>query len=842
MREPPLSLKLYRLLIRLYPATFREEYAVPMERAFRDELAESNNFWALAVLWLRLLSDLAKSIPLQLMREVRQDTIHTLRLWVKSPGTTAFAILALAIGIGANTGVFSVVNALVLRSLPFQDPSRLASLHTYLVPHDSAQQFHDWRRQSAYLVGAALFEQGDVNLGNTDNIVHAHAALTSWNFFSTLGTQPLIGRSFNAREDTAGRNTVAVIGYGLWQQLFAGDARALGSRLVLNGMPLTVIGVMPPGFDYPNHAVLWKAAEFSRGNNGWETVARLKPGITWPQARAAFTAEMDRLFPNHSRKYPPRMVPLQDQLTGPVKNASLLLMAGVLLILLIACGNVANLLLARTADRGMELSVRSALGASRARIMQQLLTECLLLASAACVAGLVVAFWTAAQAAKVQPSPLVTQSYSVLDGRVLGFAVLIALLSALFFGLLPSWSAGRAHAFAARGSSDTRYSRVTRDILVAAQVALTVVLLTASFSVGRAFVNLMRIDRGFDLKGLVSVSVSLDGTPHQLPGRQLPYFDEALARARALPGVRNASETEFLPLNSPAFLGGPWGFDGRPAKENSMIVPVLDNYFGTMGGHMLFGREFTEMEVRSDAKVAVVSELFASQFGEPRDVIGHEVTLGSRPPLKIVGVVRGMDYMTADANSTQNFVPAHAPGGYYSTFVVRVNGQAKDHLATIRDAIRSVDPRVPVFDAKTMEQRMDDALARPKFYRTALVLFAGFALLLAVIGIYGVVSYAVAQRTREMGVRLALGTTPGRLRTMLLRQGLLTVSVGAALGIAGATLTGRFLESLVNGAKPFDLATFTFSTLLLFLTAAASIWAATRRITGLDIMDILRFE
>ena len=434
MPEARLSLRLYRLLLKLYPATFREEYAVPMERAFRDELAESHNVWALAVLWLRLLSDLAKSIPLQLMHQVGQDTRHTLRLWVKSPGNTGFAILALAIGIGANTGVFSVVNALVLRSLPFKDSSRLASIHTYLVPHDSANQFHDWRQQSTYLAGAALFEQGDVNLGNTDNIVHAHAALTSWNFFSTLGTQPLIGRSFNAGEDTPGRNTVAVIGYGLWQQLFAGDARALGSRLLLNGMPLTVIGVMQPGFDYPNHAVLWKAAEFSRGNNGWETVARLKAGITWPQAQAAFAAEIEHLFPNHSRKYPPHMVPLRDQLTGPVKNASLLLMASVLLILLIACGNVANLLLARTADRGMELSIRSALGASRARIVQQLLTECLLLASAACIAGLVVAFWTAAQAAKVQPSLLVTQSYSVLDGRVLGFAVLIALLSALSLG------------------------------------------------------------------------------------------------------------------------------------------------------------------------------------------------------------------------------------------------------------------------------------------------------------------------------------------------------------------------------------------------------------------------
>jgi predicted permease len=850
MPEAPHALRLYRLLLKLYPATFREQYAAPMERAFRDELAESDNVWALAVLWLRLFSDLARSIPIQLAREIFQDTRHTLRLWVKSPGNTGFAILALAIGIGANTGMFSVVNALVLRSLPFEDPSRLASLHTYLVPHDSAQQFHDWRSQSTYLADAALVEQTDANLGSTDGVVRMHVAQASWNFFPILGAHPVTGRAFNVGEDSPGHSAVAVIGYGLWQQLFAGDMRVLGSRLRLNGMPLTVIGVMPPGFDYPNHAGLWKVAEFSPGNNGWETIARLKPGFTWPQARAAFGADMDRRSTplaqgadrNRVRKFPPQMIPLQDELIGPVKNASLLLMAGVLLILLIACSNVANLLLARTTDRAQELSVRSALGASRARIAQQLFTECLLLSSVASIAGLAVAFWTVAQAAKVLPGTLATQSYSILDGRVLAFAMLTAMLSATFFGLLPSWNAGRVHAFVARGSDGTRQSRVTRDILVAGQAALTIVLLTASVSVGRAFVNLLRMDRGFDTSGLITVSVSLDGTTRQVAGRQLPYFEEALNRIRRIPEVRDASETEFLPLNSPAFLGGPHGLDGRPAKENSMIVPVLSGYFQTMGGHILFGREFTEAEVRSDAKAAVVTESFARQFGEPGDAIGHEVTQTGRAPLRIIGVVRGMDYMTDGANSTQIFVPAHSPGGFYSTFVVRVNGQAKDHLATIRDAIRSVDPQVPVFDAKTMEQRMEDALGRPKFYRTALLFFAGFALLLAVVGMYGVVSYSVAQRTREMGVRLALGTTTGKLRTMLLWQGLVSVAAGAAMGIAGATLTGRYLESLVTGAKPFDLATFIFSVVLLLLTAALSIWSATRRIAGLDIMDILRFE
>ena len=383
------------------------------------------------------------SIPAQTAREISQDARHTFRLWANRPWNTAFAIVALAIGIGANTGVFSVVNALILRSLPFRNANRLASVQTYLVPHDSAKQFHEWRQQSTYFADAALSEEGDFNLGNSQGILRAHVAQTSWNFFSTLGVQPVLGRAFSAGEDSHGRNDVAVIGYGLWQQLFAGDKRVLGSTIRVNGMPLTIIGVMPAGFDYPGHTVLWKAAEFTRGNNGWETIARLKPGVTWPEARAAFAAEIERLAPDRDqlKKYPPKISPLQDQLAGPVKKASLLLLAGVALILLIACLNVANLLLARTADRISELSIRSALGASRSRLAQQLLTECLLLSLIGGAVGLAVAFWTTSLAAKVQPMPLATQSYSILDGRVLGFALAVAVLSGLFFGVLPSWSA-----------------------------------------------------------------------------------------------------------------------------------------------------------------------------------------------------------------------------------------------------------------------------------------------------------------------------------------------------------------------------------------------------------------
>ena len=813
----------------------------------------SSGLRAHAALWNRVLADLARTIPGQASREVFQDFRYILRLWVNRPWHAGFAITALAIGIGANTGVFSVVNALLLRSLPFHEPDRLALLHQFIPPHDNAKEFHDWRQQSTYLADAALFEEADVNLGGERVVSRAHVAQTSWNFFSVLGTQPLLGRGFAPGDDVdgtewglPGRNAVAVIGYGLWQQLFGGDPKVLGSTVRIDGNLLTIIGVAPPGSDYPGKAVLWKPAAFSPGNNGWGTLARLKAGITWPQAHAAFAVEAEGLSPKRGRieSLSPSMTSLQDGLAGPVKNASLMFMSAVLVVLLIACTNVANLLIARTADRAAELSIRSALGASQARLTRQLFTESVLLSFFAALAGLLMAYWTTSLAAKVQPPPLGAQAYSILNGHVLAFTLIVAIITALVFGVVSSLYVGRIHAFGTRSSSKTRGSRLVRETLAGAQVMLTIILLAASVSVGRAFVHLMRIDRGYDVEGIVTVSVSLNGTTHQLSGRQLPYFEEALDRIRRMPGVRSASATEFLPLYASAFVGGPYGLDGRPAKRNSTKVPVFSEYFQTMGGRILSGREFTDAEVRSGAKVAVVNERFAAGFGALGDAVGHELTFSGETPLKIVGVVEGMNYETDPtlANGNQVFIPSVTPGSFFSTFVARVDGRAEDQLAAIRDTIESVDPRVPVFAVKTMEQRLNEVFTGPKFYQTALWIFAGFALLLAVIGIYGIVSYAVVQRTQEMGVRMALGKTPVQLRGMLLRQGLLMVAAGAIPGIVGTELTGRFLESLMDGAKPVNIATSIGLVLFLAVVASMSIWVATRRIATLDITAILRTE
>jgi putative ABC transport system permease protein len=542
-------------------------------------------------------------------------------------------------------------------------------------------------------------------------------------------------------------------------------------------------------------------------------------------------------------EYPSTITALRDELAGPARRGSLVLMACVAMILLIACTNVANLLLARTADRATEFSIRSALGASRARISQQLLTECVLLSAAACTAGLLVAFWTVSAAAKLQPAPLASEAYSLLDGRVLGFAIAASVFSGLLFGVLPSTYASRVQALGIRGSSAGRGARLTRETLVAAQVMLTIILLTASIAVGRAFVHLMHVDRGFDCSGLATVNVALEGTTHQAAASRLGYFQEALARVRRLPGVRSASATEFLPLYATSFEGGQFRMNGRPATESSMLVPVMADYFRTMGGRILWGREFTSGEIQSNARVAVVNDRFAGEFGPPADPVGSEIAIDNDPPWRIVGVVKSMDYMTEGANGNQIFVPDNSPGGsFFSTFVLRVSGRAQDRLAMVRDTIQSVDREVPVFGVKTMDQRLADALARPQFYKTAVLCFAAFALLLAVIGIYGVVSYSVTQRTHEMGVRMALGGSPASLRGKLLRQGLLTIGAGAVPGVVGAVLTGRFLDSLVEGAKPANATTYAGSVFFIACIAALAIWIATRPIARLDIAEILRTE
>ena len=844
-----LSLRVYRLLLKLYPASFREDYHAPLQQQFREELGEVAGPRALARFWGRTLRDFALSMPVQLGREVGQDSRHALRLWRQRPAPTLFAIAVLAIAIGANTGVFSVLNAVLLRSLPFSEPDRLAVLRNFGPPRDG---FHDWRRQSGYLADAATYDSFEINLEGVHQAARRRLTETSWNFFSVLGRGPALGRGFAPGEDTAGRTSVAVLSHSTWQQLFGGDPRAIGSTVRVNGAPLTVVGIAPPGFDYPEKTDLWAPTTFDYERvpkTGsvimWTTIGRVKAGMTWAQASQAFGAEAALKDPGRMKMDAlnrAALVSLQTQLAGPVRTASLILMGGVALLLLLACANVANLLLGRTVARSSELMIRAALGASRARLTQQLLTEALVLSLVATGAGLLVARWTTALATAVQPALLSSQAYTILDWRVLIFSIGLAVATALVFGVGPAVYASRAGVVAAARSSTpgARHTR-TRAVLIATQIAVTITLLTGSIALGRAFLALLSIDNGFEMKSIASLSVSLAGTPYQGGERAWLYLRDVFRRVEQVPGVKAVSGTEALPLNIDAFMGGHYNVDGSGPAPMSTVAFVAPGFFEVMGTPMIAGREFTFQDLETTEPIVVVNEEFARAHGEPAALIGRMVTAERGPSLRIVGVARGMRYAgPAYETGPQIFRVSRAPRAL--TIVARIDGRARDRIGIVRDAALSVDPKVPVFNVRTMDERLDTTLARPQFYSTAVAFFSGLGLLLAMIGVYGVTSYSVLQRTREMGIRLALGTTPGRLRATLLRQSSSTIALGALAGLAMAIGFGRYLQSLVQGADSALVATSAFAVLVTALVAAVATWSATRHIARLDVGEVIRAE
>ncbi len=822
-----------------------------MEREFRDEYAEVTGAFGLARLWMRTLMDFALSALLQVLREIGQDARHALRIWAHRPIYAVFAIAALAIGIGANTGVFSVLNGLLLRSLPFYQADRLALLWMFSPTlGNSPGEFHAWRTQSAYLDDAARYGTVEVNLDAGREAARIRLTETSWNFFFMLGSRPVLGRAFAPEEDTAGRDSVAVIGYGLWQQLFGGDAKALGATIRVNGVPLTVIGVAPPGFDYPQRTLVWSPTMFDvkripkTGVFFRENIGRLKRGLSRAQARQAFEAEARRQWlqrPHADSFNRPALVPIQEHLAGPVKKASVILMGGVALILLIACVNLANLMLARTLDRSNELTIRAALGASRGRLTQQLLTESVLMCLIAALAGLFVAAGAVRVVGAVQPAPLTAQAYTILDWRVLAFAIAVSVVTGVLFGVVPALHVGRTSSsiFVRSSTSNPRVSR-TRNALIAAQIALTVILLTGSIALGRAFVALFQVDTGYGVRGVATMSVSLAGTRYE-GSRATAYCQEALQRVREVPGVLSASATQFLPLNTSAYMVGEFQIDERGTATPAVVVPIAPEFFRTMGGRVLYGREFAAQDGMSSEGLAIVNGELARNFGDPRDALGRYVTDLWGKPCKIIGVVQGMRYAGPSFTAgPQVFFLIRSPSAL--TVVAKVGGNPRAAIARIRDAAQSVDPKIPVFNVKTMEERLDETLARPKFYAAAMLFFGGFAVLLAVIGVYGVVSYAVMQRTHEMGIRLALGTTPPRLRRALLGRGMITVAIGAAPGILGAVPARAYLQNLVEGAGAVTASTALMAAIIVSAVAAAGIWLATRGIARLDITEIVRAE
>lgn len=844
--------RLYRVLLGIYPAGFREEFVPEMERQFSDEYREAEGRGARVLLGLRALTDVVATAPAEIARELRQDLRFAARIYRQRLVATALALAALALAIGASTGIFSVLNALLIRSLPFREPERLVELWRWpLGPMSGRNSFNAWRDGSPYLENAASYSAQAMNLGIGNDSLRVTVCETTASILRVLGTEPALGRDFMAEEDTPGRNGVAVISYGLWQQVFGGDPRVIGSTIRLNGVPLTVVGVAPRSFDFPEKAAVWTPTAYGGlPSSYWlnNVIGRLKAGVTFDQAAAMYQADFDRV--NFGRPKPtrpndiPHLFRLRDQLAGQVRLASLVLMGLMAFVLLIACANLAHLLLSRATERRQELAIRTALGASRARLTRQLITEATVLTAAAALGGLAVAQWTARLATIAQPPQLASRQYSVLDWRVLAFALSLAAITGIVFGVLPALLIGRMQPgqdwIRTQPGSHGSAARRMRGVLIALQAALTVVLAAGAFSMGRSFLKLMRTDLGYRTSRVVTMSVSLPNTKN----RTAPFVREALERLRAVPGVESAGAAAYLPLAaSKMYEGMLYRMGPSETRRSSRSMSVSPAYFRTMGTPLIEGREFTDSD-RAGPLVVIVNEALARTYPNQK-LAGRRIFLdsGGTREATIVGVVGSHRFLGPESDAWETiYRPLDQYDQWAATFVAKVRGNPERYLAACREAVQGTDRSIPVFDVKTLDERLAAAVARPRFYATAIVFLAGFALLLAAIGAYGAASHWVSQRRHEIGIRIAVGGSPRRVRGMIFRESTTPVCIGVVTGLLGTAGLGRFLMHLMASAEPTDTWMMTSAGIVIAIAMGCAAWTATSRVVRTDPTEALRAE
>jgi len=819
------------------------------------------------------------------MRTLLTDVKYGARVLLKNPGFAIVAVLVLALGIGANTAIFGVVNAVVLRPLAFDQPERLVSLYHIPPPASfpgmtlfsvSPANFLDWRAQAHRFEGMSAYGFGQYTLTGKGRPEVIRMVAVTDGFFSVLHAQPMLGRVFVEGEDQAGRDHEVILSYETWRNGFSANPAIVGSNIQLNDQAFTVVGVMPRGFEYPIYPgfqpQMWKPQNWTaeerviRDNHNYGVIARLKLGVTLEQAKAELAIISDRLaqqYPKDNKGWGATAVPLRDDLVGDVRPALLILLGAVALVLLIACANVANLLLAKMLSRRKEVAIRSALGASRRLLLQQVLAETSILAIAGGAFGLIFAHYGTVFMIRFVGNQLPRSGAIGLGGWVLAFTLGVSLLTGILAGLIPALRLTREDVgealkqSAGRTASESGGSR-TRSILIVAEVALSLMLLIGAGLMIRSLWMLRGVNPGFDPDHVITMFLSIPPTKFTTPQQQISFYDRVLRRVQVLPGVQSDGVIDALPLTG----GGshqPVQIEGRPvqamADQPEVDVRLISpGYRSAMHIPLLRGRDLNDSDVAGRPGVVLVSKSMARQFWPNEDPIGKRLTMYFFPQMtrEVVGVVADVkdDALSQTRSASMLYMPlgqlsASRDGPWQSfgmSLAVRTHTDPRSVISATTSAVNETDSEVPLLYAKTMQDTIDESLLQQRFTMLLLSGFAGLALLLAAVGIYSVLAYAVRWRVREIGIRMALGAQIRDVVGMVVADGLKPTCIGVAVGLAGALALGRVMSNLIYGVAASDPLTIAAVTLMLGLVALFASIIPAYRATRIDPLRALREE
>ena len=808
---------------------------------------------------------------LPMIDSLGQDIRYALRQLRRSPGFAAVAILTLALGIGANTAIFSVVNTVLLRPLPYRDAERLVMVwgndraHGYNTDQVSPPDFRDWQSQNHVFEAMA----GSTDVMCTLTGAGEPAPITAYEFsaeyFHVLGVTPLVGRTFAPEEEQDGKNHVVVLGYRLWQSRFGGDRSLVGKTVTLDGAPYTVVGVMPPAFQWWG-TELWTPlivpheAEQDRNYRFLRVVARLKPGVTLQQAQTEMNTIADRLanaYPKTNKDEGVNIMTVRQMFAGDIRAPLLVLLCAVGFVLLIACANVANLVLARAVTRQKEVAVRAALGASRNRLLRQLLTESAILGLAGGALGLLLAYWGTGVLVSMFPPTISNLNIPrvdkvPIDGWVLGFALAASLLTAVIFGLVPALQACGLDAYeslkeSGRSLTGSRQGRRFRNLLATAEVGLSLILLAASGLTLKSLVHLLRGDLGLNPEHVLSMRVLLPGSKYAKDDQRLAFGDQALGRIKSLPGVESAGTVTFLPLS------GWWGVrdvalesQAASGQQRPQVVwsSVTPDYFRAMNIPLLKGRYFAEADRTGSTPVAIISATLARRIAPNIDPLGQRIVVaGLKDPEQVVGVVGDVHQLGMTSDETAEvYLPFAQLPPQLICFAIRTASDPDALAKAAQRAIWSVDKDQAVSYVMSMTQLATESLAPQRVVAILLGIFAAVALTLAAVGLYGVISYSASQRTHEIGIRMALGASRSEVLRLVMLDGLRLTALGLAFGLAGALVLARLMSSLLYGVAPRDPATLAGVAILLAAVALLASYIPARRAMRVDPMTALRYE